>query len=457
MKIFYKSKDLFMNLKVLCVLTFLFLFSFQSISQSTIYVKYSQYGIRGNLVFKADTAGIVSWVKDFSGKIVTTISDTNHLLTISSDGNLLYLSSMQTSGTGILHYYPSIIVMDTNGVVRNIWYQNISPGNSYSIHYSIGASLGGSWIFDDYSPGNTHHFGSNLIDTNGVFSGGVEVWRGSNTYFSSIKLMSDSSYLLSNQSASFGPPVVATATKINKQGFPVWKVSVIDNLLSSSAAKSEVDSLNNTILFFSLTNNVNYYTMGVILNPNGVVLATRVWPMSSIFCYGNLEFANGKILFDDNTSLFEFNYQLYDSCLGPGITTTASIVHEQLNTGTASGQILSSFLPSNHPTITAYPFSIQLPPRQISPNYCLTLESNTDLINPGSANCVFPNPVIETLKISCEKEVENGIFELFDMNGSIIKSGLFVNEIDVTELCTGIYFLRIKDKNYSIVEKFIKL
>ena len=43
------------------------------------------------------------------------------------------------------------------------------------------------------------------------------------------------------------------------------------------------------------------------------------------------------------------------------------------------------------------------------------------------------------------------------MNGSIIKSGLFVNEIDVTELCTGIYFLRIKDKNYSIVEKFIKL
>ena len=73
---------------------------------------------------------------------------------------------------------------------------------NYSIHYSIGASLGGSWIFDDYSPGNTHHFGANRIDTNGVFSGGFEVWRGSNTYFSSIKLMSDSSYLLSNQSAS---------------------------------------------------------------------------------------------------------------------------------------------------------------------------------------------------------------------------------------------------------------
>ncbi|MBK8364224.1 MAG: hypothetical protein IPL24_11240 [Bacteroidetes bacterium] len=173
-------------------------------------------------------------------------------------------------------------------------------------------------------------------------------------------------------------------------------------------------------------------------NPNGVVLATRVWPMSSIFCYGNLEFANGKILFDDNTSLFEFNYQLYDSCLGPGITTTASIVHEQLNTGTASGQILSSFLPSNHPTITAYSF-FNYHHDQSHP-ICLTLESNTDLINPGSANCVFPNPVIETLKISCEKEVENGIFELFDMNGSIIKSGLFVNEIDVTA-ALGFIFL----------------
>lgn len=143
----FKKSEIFATLiSNLFLFLILYLFPFQSKCQSIVYINNSQYGISGNMVFKADTLGNTNWVMDFSGKIVSALSDTNHLQTIASDGKLIYLTSMQTSGTGILQYYPANIVMDTNGMVRAIWYNHISPGGGYSISASVGTTTNGAWI-----------------------------------------------------------------------------------------------------------------------------------------------------------------------------------------------------------------------------------------------------------------------------------------------------------------------
>lgn len=268
--------------------------------------------------------------------------------------------------------------------------------------------------------------------------------------------MSDSSYLLSNFSWFSGTNSEATTTKINIQGYPVWKVSVVDNFLNAYAGQGDVDSLNNTVVFFGLSDNVNHFTMGVILNPSGVVLATRVWPLTSIYSYGKFQFVNGGILYDDGTSSFDFNYQLLDSCLGSGVSSTASIVTEALSTYSGASQLSSSFTPVNHTAISVLPYSIYHPQLQVSPDYCLTLESDADLLPSNTAFNIYSNPIRSNLEIVCENKIESGTFKIINTNGCIVKSGPFLKEINVEELVPGIYFLEIQDASFSIVRKFIK-
>lgn len=57
---------------------------------------------------------------------------------------------------------------------------------------------------------------------------------------------------------------------------------------------------------------------------------------------------------------------------------------------------------------------------------------------------LYPNPVQNTLKVIGLKQ--NEYYELFNANGSLIKSGYFHKEIDVSELIAGTYFIKFQNK-----------
>lgn len=65
-----------------------------------------------------------------------------------------------------------------------------------------------------------------------------------------------------------------------------------------------------------------------------------------------------------------------------------------------------------------------------------------------------PNPVHDKLKIESSTLFDN--FVLCDLSGRVIQSGPFEKEIDVNFLRKGIYFLRLKGKEKTVVEKFVK-
>jgi len=68
---------------------------------------------------------------------------------------------------------------------------------------------------------------------------------------------------------------------------------------------------------------------------------------------------------------------------------------------------------------------------------------------------VFPNPVSTTLYLS--GLTQNSTVSVFDLSGKLlINKSVFTNQIDVAKLATGIYTIRIADKNSITSKVFVK-
>ena len=73
---------------------------------------------------------------------------------------------------------------------------------------------------------------------------------------------------------------------------------------------------------------------------------------------------------------------------------------------------------------------------------------------------IQPNPASHELKINLPNDFSNGSYSIFNLNGQLILDGeLFekINLIDINYLAEGVYFLKIKERNNSLllVEKLI--
>lgn len=70
---------------------------------------------------------------------------------------------------------------------------------------------------------------------------------------------------------------------------------------------------------------------------------------------------------------------------------------------------------------------------------------------------IYPNPVEDVLQIKTSADVTNKIATVFDVNGKRLSSTkLKTNTLDVSNLASGIYFLRIESDGKTIKRKFIK-
>ncbi|MCF6349537.1 MAG: FG-GAP-like repeat-containing protein [Flavobacteriaceae bacterium] len=82
------------------------------------------------------------------------------------------------------------------------------------------------------------------------------------------------------------------------------------------------------------------------------------------------------------------------------------------------------------------------------------LSINEDLLNNVS---LYPNPVTNELQINTNLDLENSIIAIFDIQGKKVYNSYFIdNKINVSNLETGIYFLRIIQNDKKLNLKFIK-
>lgn len=79
-------------------------------------------------------------------------------------------------------------------------------------------------------------------------------------------------------------------------------------------------------------------------------------------------------------------------------------------------------------------------------------ETNNTNIN------VYPNPAGDKITISTGFSLSNSLFQIYSVSGTIMETGTInnQNEIDISSLPTGIYFVNINTNKKQIVKKFVK-
>ncbi|GAA4167001.1 hypothetical protein GCM10022217_41630 [Chryseobacterium ginsenosidimutans] len=81
--------------------------------------------------------------------------------------------------------------------------------------------------------------------------------------------------------------------------------------------------------------------------------------------------------------------------------------------------------------------------------------ATSDVKTDNSKIQIFPNPVAEVIRIS---GINNGqSIQIYNMAGQLVKSEAFDQKINVSELYSGVYLLKINTKNFQTHEfKFVK-
>jgi len=72
-----------------------------------------------------------------------------------------------------------------------------------------------------------------------------------------------------------------------------------------------------------------------------------------------------------------------------------------------------------------------------------------------SSTRLYPNPVEELLYIKHENSIASN-YSIYSINGAKIKEGIYVGEIDVSNLTSGLYFIHLEQNGVSQIEKFVK-
>ncbi|HRD40023.1 MAG TPA: T9SS type A sorting domain-containing protein [Bacteroidia bacterium] len=103
-------------------------------------------------------------------------------------------------------------------------------------------------------------------------------------------------------------------------------------------------------------------------------------------------------------------------------------------------------------TISLITASVSVSPFSINQNYCLVMNSEENL-DKGKTN-LSPNPAHSKLVIHANDKIES--VEVYDISGKLISTHSNTNEIDVSELTQGMYFLRMNFGNEIVTKKFIK-
>lgn len=93
-------------------------------------------------------------------------------------------------------------------------------------------------------------------------------------------------------------------------------------------------------------------------------------------------------------------------------------------------------------------------------NTTLIINENTTLGLPSTFAKdlkLYPNPVKSILNINTSEDLSDALYTIFDTNGKIVlNSKLKTNNIDVSQLSSGNYILRLISKGATISQKFIK-
>jgi len=191
---------------------------------------------------------------------------------------------------------------------------------------------------------------------------------------------------------------------------------------------------------FSYGANVNSQTFGIYLNPNGGAVfqgyandydtggsvAVNTWHHVAV-CYNE-----GSVL------------RVYRDGVQVGITTI------NLNTAFSSFKLGNATVPMEFDDLKIYDY--ELTATQISNLYNYNTLSSSYFSQNNLEVSLYPNPVRDILNIEIENDIQS--IEIYNIQGQRVLSSN-QNQINVSDLASGMYLVRIQDIDNNIVTKKI--
>ncbi len=98
--------------------------------------------------------------------------------------------------------------------------------------------------------------------------------------------------------------------------------------------------------------------------------------------------------------------------------------------------------------------------KQIDLDHKYTYSSVNKVIRSNNSDfTIYPNPVMNTLNITLNNEVENTLIEIYSLEGKIImseKTNKLNHAMNVASLTKGTYMIRISNKEKTYTSKFVR-
>lgn len=382
-----------------------------------------------------------------SEKIYTHLGNTGFLLKLDTNGVPLKFKCFR-SGSLATEQYNLSLVNDSLGFYKMIagGYAGIGPASNITCH-----------VYDD----NTDSFlYSRFINSNSAPE--FKLMRsknGNNFYLLISNLVSPASfdiykYKLNNQI------IWGHRTKSVFGGMPYpFTNGVVENTsgeLISSFHSSSFSLYNYTTGCFKIDSNGISNNNGFTMLKNYFISFTVPSPMNHVSSNRPQALYGDKYYFDVVATNYPANpLTIQDfSSISTFSCTTSTTCFTTIATPTVSSTL--PIAPVNYP-ITSYAIKthtllVNAVTFSANPNYCSLM--NVDESSSKQKVTFSPNPAHSKIVINASDKIES--VEVYDISGKLISTHFNTNEIEVSELTQGMYFLRMNFGDEIITKKFIK-
>lgn len=255
----------------------------------------------------------------------------------------------------------------------------------------------------------------------------------------------DGNYIISGYSIDFinATGQIPFLMKIDNVGNLMWYKEYTLGVNNNMYALTDLTELpnNNLISYFENTN------LLVETNSIGNVYTNRVLPIvcENIYNYSNQIYINS---IDWNTTASNTISQ--SNCL-PSDSTTFSITKT-----ITSNSVVSNTYAKIEPYGALYNYPLTINNTNVLIGQVCTMVGIKEINTTYNIN-IYPNPTTSILNISDEQnELQNSTIEIKNCFGQVVFTTPFTNQINLSNLSTGIYFLTMQDKSTQKTIKIIK-
>lgn len=256
-------------------------------------------------------------------------------------------------------------------------------------------------------------------------------------------------------------------TRLTMQGKPLWRGNFTNLHGTAYVIWGHLEeSYNGDLLYKVSTPFFNSFTSAfLIINSNGAAYTPYARTMLFNYALSSPQtpihsprvIKSNDYYFDISGVNFPSNpltIQKFNSSLTSIPCPSTVSVNYSSNTLSVSQMAVSSptIVPLTSFNVPTY-WTIESPATfSVNTNFCTVLNIENNELN--SKLNLSPNPAHSKIVINANEKIDS--LEVYDISGKLISTHSNTNEIDVSELTQGMYFLRMNLGNEIVTKKFIK-